>query len=335
MRQRADSQIVFSLFGCTLKWSLQKRPQETLLKDFWPVKLSKGILTFRDLIECLTQSQNDFPFTSFRFRDVVKGEEIESFLSIWGENIFALGVKLKKEDDVKMLRLFLEKTPNLKKFYIDFGSFDVKYNVHLFADSNEFHLPQLHTLRVTGSCEFFCGVISDILKVASNLKCFEKRPLDDDDDADCITAKELATLQLHNKLYCLTDVNLLFKEDLIDFLEKSPQTTKLQLKCFKLSITRIYDNNELCARATEIIKKIFDSTKNSLLKLSIPPLGLLSGLEIPRFKNLQKLFLFHDESYKDDVSSMFPPFFEMAEHFPKLQELSESKTKMDKNLNEK
>lgn len=72
---------------------------------------------------------------------------------------------------------------------------------------------------------------------------------------------------------------------------------------------------------------MLDSSKNSMVELKIPPLGLLSGLVIPKFENLRKLSLLHDESYEDYPGpSMFPPLFEMADHFPNVQELSKSKT---------
>ncbi|KAG4068268.1 hypothetical protein HA402_007788 [Bradysia odoriphaga] len=98
----------------------------------------------------------------------------------------------------------------------------------------------------------------------------------------------------------------------------------LPLKSFELSITWIWDDQQLSARATKIINKIFESSKNSLLKLVIPPLGLLSGLVIPEFENVRILYLSHDESYEDYNSgpAMFPPLFEMAEHFPNLRELT-------------
>lgn len=342
MRQRADIQIAFKFLGSKLSQSIQYRPEQTLLKDCMPLVNALGSRDFSDLVECLKVSKN-FPCTSFRFKDVVKSDDMEIFLSIWGQNIFALGVKIKEADDVQMLRVFLEKAPNLKKLHIDFGSIDLYYKqtsetaaVHLFVDSNnEFQLPKLNTLRVAGSCDYFAGIIADILKVASNLNCFEKSSLDGDDDSECITAKDLAMLQSRNKLHCLKDVNLLFKRELIDLLENSPQITDLQLKSLELSITWIWDDDELSARATKIINKIFDSSKNSLLNLTIPPLGLLSELVIPKFENLRKMCLSHDESYEDYYPgpSMFPPLFEMADHFPNLQELSKSEDllKIDKN----
>lgn len=330
MRKRDDIQIIFKFYGGGLTQFIQRIPKETLLKDFWPMVNEDRSLTLSDLVKCIELS-TDFPFTNFRLKDVVQIADIKSFLSIWGENISSIAVKIEIVDDVEMLRALLQSTPNLKKLHIDFGtiySFTQKTEtaVHLFADSNEFQLLELNTLRVTGSCDYFSGIIADIVKVASNLKCFEKCSLDENGTSQCIDAKELLVMLQSGKLHCLKDVDLLFKKELIDLMENFPQIMDLQLKSFELSITWIWDDVQLRARATKIINKIFDSSKNSLLELKIPPLGLLSGLVIPKFENLRKLLLLHDESYEDDGPSMFPPLFDMAAHFPNLQELSKSET---------
>lgn len=334
MHQRADIKIVFSYFGNQLTRCIQYRPSHTLLKDFWPLVNEDSELTLSDLVECLKLSKN-VPLTNFRFKDVIKNDDhdIESFLSIWGRNITALGVKIEKDDDVKMLRVFLQKTSNLKNLSINFGSIDfyskqpIETAVQLFADSNEIQLPELKVLRVEGSCDYFSRIIADILKRASNLNCYKKCSMDKGDVSEIITAKDLAMLQSLNKLHCLKDFNLLFKKELIELMENFAQIMDLPLKSFELSITWIWDDQQLSARATKIINKIFESSKNSLLKLKIPPLGLLSGLVIPEFENLLELHLMHDESYEDHNPgpAMFPPLFEMADHFPNLLELSKSR----------
>lgn len=331
MRHRADIQIVFKFFGKQLMQAIQY-PPPTLLVDFWRPINEDSSLSFNDMVQCLKQSEN-FPFTSFRFKTAVKVADIAEFLSIWGRSILALGVLVEVPDDVEMLRFALEKTPNLRELYVDFGSIDF-YNDstsvntnRLFDGSNEFQLPALYILRVKGSCGYFSDVLSDILKVAPNLECFEKSSLDKKHCQECIDAKDLAVLQLRNKVHSLKKVNFLFKKELIEFLEKTPEFMDLPFKSIKLSITWIWDDDQLSARAVQIINKIFDSSKSSLEELYIPPVGLLSELVIPEFKNLQKLCLSHDESYEEGPGpSMFPPHFEMIEHFPNLKELSKSIT---------
>lgn len=330
MRQRADIQIVFSYLGGELMQLVQHPPRQTLLKDFLPLVNELHKLSFVDLIDCLKQSIN-FPFTSFRFKDFVEGDAIEELLSIWGQNIYALGVKIETTDDVKMLKTWLEKTPKLKKLHIDFGSIEFRYKVnpviHPLVDSNKSQLPELKVLRVTGSCEYFFSVIVDIVKLASNLNCFEKCALDQNAHCECINAKELAMLHSLNKLHCIKDVSLLFKEKLIDLLETSEQIMDMQLKSIELSITWIWNEDQLSERATKIINKLFDSSKHSLRELTIPPLGLLSGVLIPKFENLQNLYLMHDESYEDyPFPSMFPPLFDIADHFPNVRKLCELET---------
>ncbi|KAG4068384.1 hypothetical protein HA402_007904 [Bradysia odoriphaga] len=126
MHKRADIKIVFSYLGNELTQCIQHRPSQTLLKDFWPLVNEVSELTFSDLVECLKLSKN-VPLANFRFKDVIRDDDIESFLSIWGRNITALGVKIEKDADVKLLRVFLQKTPMLKNLSINFGSIDFYY----------------------------------------------------------------------------------------------------------------------------------------------------------------------------------------------------------------
>lgn len=308
MRQRADFQIVFSL---------------ELMHD-------KSMQRLSDLIDCLERSKH-FPFSSFRFKNLGTNERerdyLERFWTFWGDKIYALDVKIDETNDAELLRvLILEKVPNLKKLGIDFTMdlFD-KSPIHLNVGLKKLKLPKLNALRAFCVFERFSGIVEDILEAAPNLKFFEKRSLDFVRLSEQVTAKELTILHALDKLHCLENVSLMFKEEMITCLEKSPQIMDLQFKSIELPIDWLDQADlQLCTRTTELINKIFDSSRNSLQTLKIPPLGWLPGLIIPKFENLQKLEMSHDEELNtdDEIYCMFPPQFDMTVNFPNLRQLS-------------
>lgn len=336
MRQRADIQIEFSFQSGQLLRSIQHYPHDSLLGSFSTTMSLSKAFGLSDLVGCLKQSKH-FPFSSFRFKDLGTDfrDDFERFLSIWGENIYELTVKIDVATNnaimtAEMLRVLLfEKTPELKRLGIEF-SIDwlfvqnEKSPVRLFTGTDEFKLPKLNELRVQCVFDKFSGIVEDILGAAPNLKLFEKCLLDSR-ILECITAKELAILQSLDKLHCLENVSLMFKEDVVTCLENSPQIMDLQFKSIELPVDWLEQGDQqLCIRATKLISKIFDSSMDSLKTLRIPPLGWLSGLVLPKFKNLQKLILSQDEGESDEeeVYCMFPPLFDMADSFPNLQQLS-------------
>lgn len=236
----------------------------------------------------------------------------------------------KRPSSVEMLRvLFVEKTPKVKRLGIEF-SFDWifgknKKSIHLFAGSSKLELPNINVLRVHGVFDKFSGIVEDILEVTPNLKLFEKCSLDNGRLSESITARELTILHKLNKLHCIERASLMFKEDMINCLQNSPQIMDIQLKRIELTVDWLQQGDvQLSSLATKFINKIFDSSRNSLQILELPPLGWLSGLVLPKFENLQKLVLTHDEEQKDEdeVYCMFPPKFDMADSFPNLQQLS-------------
>lgn len=329
MRQRADIQIVFSLKNGLLMRIIPYISGESLLGS--QLTNMESSMSFSDLITCLEQSEH-FPFSSFRFKDLRTGgnDNLERFWSIWGENIYELAVKIDDANDVRMLRVLLERTPNVRKLGIEFGMDWIhgkhkNHPVHLFVRSNKFELPNLNVLRVSAAFGKFTGVVEDILEAATNLKLFEKCLLHNGRLSESVTANELAILNSLNRLHCLKNLSLMFSEEVVTCLEKSQQILDLKYKSIELPVDWLDQNNDqLCARASKLINKIFDSNKNSLQTLRIPPLGWVPGLVLPKFENLQKLVLKHDEEVEgeDEVYCMFPPLFDMADSFPNLQQLS-------------
>lgn len=314
IRQRADIQITFSSEYARL--------------------MTMDLMSLGDLVGCLEQS-NNFPFSNFRFENLgTKAKvELEPFLSIWGKNIYELVVKMDDEvNNAKMLRFLLfEKMPNLKRLGIEFTfDFDRKSIIRLFPNSNKFELPKLNTLRVSRSFGKHSAIVEDILEATPNLKLFEKCSLDNHRQlSECVTARELNILQSLDKLHCLEHITLMLTEDMISCLEKHPQILNLELGSIELPPDWFrYDRDRLYTRGIKIINKIFDSSKNSLRTLKIPPMGWLEGLVLPKFGNLQTLVLSHDEEDDDDdvvyVYCMFPPLYDMSDNFPNLERLSKS-----------
>lgn len=295
--------------------------------------MTETTMSLNDLVGCLEQSQH-FPLSSFRFKDLGSNgtADFERFLSIWGKNIYELAVKIDADaGNVAMLRdLLLHKVPNLKKLGVEFDFFFDEIDktpVHLFAASNKFELPQLNVLRVHCAFEKYSGIVEDLLEATPNLKLFEKCLLTNGRMIECVTAKELTILRSLDKLHCLKSISLMFKEDLITCLEESPQIMDQQFKMIELPVDWLEQgDHQLSQRATKLINKIFDSSKNSVQRLEIPPLGWLNGLVLPKFENLRILILNHDEEPKDDdddsVYCMFPSLFDMTENFPNLEQLS-------------
>lgn len=332
MHQRGDIELTFSFKDGKFMKCIQHHPQrESLLAKQCPPNIIIGSKGLSDLLLCFQESAY-FPFSSFRFDDLAMfgNEDMKNFLSIYGGNILALAIKLDDpENHVHMLRaLLLEKVPNLMKLEIKFGGeYNYQHNimssVQLFAGSNQFEFPNLKVLCVNRNYEYFRGIVTDILKAASNLHVFGKCSMDRGSKLEeHITASDLTMLQSFNKLHCLKNGDILVSEELIAHWETSPMTLDLQLQHFSLS-SNLDINQLLTPRVTGIINKLLDSSKNTVRKLYCPPLGLLSGLKIPKFEKLQKLYLLHDDS--DDYSyTMFPPLFDFAEHFSNLQELSKA-----------
>lgn len=272
---------------------------------------------FRDLVGCLEKSQN-VPFASFRLKVTDEGDNMDRFLSIWGQNIHELEVDINVPKEIAMLRgLLLGKAPNLRKLHINFDhdwseKQDATLNARLFDDSNVFALPKLNVLRVECMKKSDYGIVADILKVASNLKSFETAC-----DFGYIQVAQLIMLQSLNKLHCLKHVNLLYAKELIGFLEKSPQLVNLQFESIRMSTYYVLQD-------ANFMNKLYWASRNSLLELYISPLGSIPGVELPRFENLKKLTLSHDNGNYGRL--MFPRYFDMTDSFPNLQELGETDT---------
>lgn len=223
--------------------------------------------------------------------------------------------------------LLLEKAANLTELHINFeynwsGKQDVTPVAHLFEEFNEFELPNLNVLRVQDMTKSDYGIVADILKVAVNLNSFENLCQSYDDSSlrpECINVEELTVLQSLNKLHCLKRVNLSYDEIFVGFLEKSPQFVNLPFESIVLSMNRMF--TRYTSQDAEMINKLFCASTNSLLELSITPVGFIPGVELPRFENLKKLTLSHDVN---DGRFMFPRHFDMANNFPSLQELGKT-----------
>lgn len=249
---------------------------------------------------------------------------MERFLSVWGKNIYELGVKIDVPNDIVMLRGFLtEKAPNLRKLHINFvHGLSEKQDIHLFDDLNELQLLKLKVLTVLEMSEKDFGMVGDILRFAPNLNSFDnvyESHYDKSLVTKCFTIKEFALLQSLNKCHCMKRINLSVDEQFIVFVEKSPEFVNLKFESIVLSTNNIFASS----RDAEIINKLFCASRNSLVELHISPLGSIPGVELNKFENVEKLTLSHDVH---DGRWMFPPHFDMTKSFPNLRELSKTDT---------
>lgn len=328
MRKRGDIKLHFAYSDHEFKHKIKHRNCELLVNICHPYS-NFSFKSLTDLAVCLKESK-DFPITSFRFDDLDKfgNEDLRSFLSIWGTNVLALNITLNDPvNNVGILRDLLdEKVPSLKTLTINFKWEQFPSPIELFADSNEFQLPKLQVLCVNSKYGKFRGIIANILKAACNLNklfCFVEKSyqLEDKCVENSITTDDLAMLQSFNKLHCLKNMRIDLSEDLIAFCIKANEKIDLKLDSLAVSLEpSIWKNNQLKSSATAILNQLFHSSKDTIQTLRINPLGSL-GLNIPKFKNLQKLDLFGFSKNESKIIDMFPPLFEMAENFPNLKDL--------------
>lgn len=339
MRRRADVQLYFSARndGCFMRKTkcsyccnqdLLVNVCHGLCKPHWRFSETESL---KKLIACLKKAKH-FPITSFRFDDLDKfgNEDMKSFLTIWGASILALTIPINdKKETVEVLRdLFIKTTlPNLKKLEIKFDWQKDPSTVELFVDTNEVRLPKLQVFCVDIHCRTYPGIIAPILKAAYNLEHFCVSPNEryapfDECVRDSIQTNDLDVVQTLNKFHCLKNLQVDLSTELVDYFASNNIDLKLESLALSLK-SPIGLSDQLKSSAATILNRWFHSSKDALQTLKIKPLGSLgSYLNIPKFDNLQKLHLFVSVWYGSKVEAIFPPLFDMANHFPNLKELS-------------
>lgn len=322
MRQRADIEVRFAFKDQEFMHIIQHRCCKEMLIDGCSEVCITGSKSLTDLVECLAKS-TDFPFTNFRFDNLRNfwNNDMRSFLAIWGSNIVTLNVDTDyQQKDVGLglwRKLLFDRVPNLNKLEIEFygqGVWSVPNSIQSCADLCEFQLPQLEVFCVYCDIED-SGIVENILRAATNLKSFSNGY------ADVPTLEMLLKL---NKLHCLKQLEIEVTEELIGYWAKSPQNMDLKVKNLNLSFeSKILENQQLKSNATSIVNQIFRSSKDVMHTLSIPKLGALAGLVIPKLETLQELHLEYDQEYDQDDQSgpIFPPLFDSAGTFPNVKEL--------------
>lgn len=347
MSGREGIELRFCIDNGQFLQRVQFRNCEMMLVDVCKPIFKCGTKRLTDLVACMSEN---FPYTNFHFDDLENfaQEDMQHFLSIWGNNIQSLVVNMndpiKSVDTLK--ELLFEKVTNLKKLELQFCKNEIYLtfknkmpsSIKLFNDSNKLHLPNLEVLYVDFHYNKFHGIFENIVEAAWNLKRFEiciKCKLNPDfgpstvhDDRivmgdETITAKDLALLESLNKLHCLKNLRLFISRKIIAYFEKSMVAlTKIKLESLNLSLDKsIWGNEQLENGATSIINHVLCSSKDVMETLSIEPLGSLTGLVIPKMKNLKKIDLCGFSQRKTSNNTMFPVLFEMADAFPNVKEL--------------
>lgn len=338
MRQRGDINLKFSFKSGTFMQSVKRRYcEELMVKNDWETYYSTSSKSLADLVACLKKGKQ-FPVTSFRFDDIGNfgNADMNEFLLIWGKSVLALKVII--DDPVKsvaVLRdLLCEKIPNLKKLEIEFRRLgytqqkEIPSSIQLFADSDEFQLPKLEVLYVSQRYKLFRGIIEDIIKAATKLNVFDGFSMDEKviDQGDCfhesnsVTADDLRMLEKRNKLHCLKSLQICITNELIGYwAQASQRMMDLKLKSLTLSVdSSIVKNDQLKASASTIINQLLHSSVTTIQTFTTAPLGLLTGLLIPKLKHLRKLNLCNNHY---NSFTMFPPSFDFAVNFPNVKEL--------------
>lgn len=306
--------------------------EELLVNSFDPYyKYSSKSLA--DLVAFLKKVKH-FPTTSFRFDDLAnfKNKDMISFLTMWGKNILTLRICLNDPAGNSvgiMSELLLDKVPNLKKLEIQFCPNVLKFrdmapsSIQLFADSNELQLSKLEVLTVNSRYRKFRGIVENILQAAGNLKNFDgnltQKSVLPERLGESIAAEDLIMLKSLNKLHCLTNLKIHMSDDLIADWEKSVNSMDLKVQTLALSFDRAVRHNEqLKSGATAIINQLLHSSKTVIRNLTIKPLGLLPGLNVPKLEGLRKLDMWKFSQLT------FPVSLEMADRFPNLVELGKN-----------
>lgn len=231
-RRRADITLNFRFIGGQFIQPVAIRDDVTEMgeKTFkWTTK------TLTDLVALLKNSEH-FPFTSFAFCSLknFENEDMRNFLSVWGENILALNVSLTgPKRNVEILRdLILARIPNLKKLEIQYmrTDFNFWYNFPIYSElfADKVQLPKLEVLIVNSQYMKSRGFLQDLLTAACNLKKFSFNDSIEDGTLNqlrcvqkTITTEEMAWLQSLNKLQCLSNLQICFTEDFINYWPSS------------------------------------------------------------------------------------------------------------------
>ncbi|XP_037027819.1 uncharacterized protein LOC119068331 [Bradysia coprophila] len=346
-QQRTDVELEFRFNKGNFVQTIKCRRCEVLLVNLCKTAYRYGTKNLTNLLACISE---DFPYANFRFDDLEEfaNEDMQKFLSVWGKNIRVLNVNMRDSPiSVSHLReLLFHKVTNLKKLELTFCKDDNVYthmkktpsSFQIVDGSGESKLPHLDVLCVNIRFNKFHSIVANILSAASNLKVFEILKESTSNPyfgADCVhedrivtvdesvSPDDLAMLQLHNKLHCVKKLELFVSEGLIAYWETSVHTMddlKLESLAFALSPT-IWENEQMKRRATSVINQLLRSSKDSLVTLSIEPVGSLPDLVIPKLEKLMNLDLCGFTQREDVNASMFPSSFEMADMFPNVKEL--------------
>lgn len=269
-----------------------------------------------------------FPFTGFRFDSMslplLKG--LSDFLDIWGGNIRFLNVTVSDSSEgvATLLKLLFEKVPNLKGFSLHhelvlfpvINQSSVSSSAPHLANMNQFQLAKLESLHVYDPHEVYGDIVEELLTSSLNLKSFSiiERPL---------LPVHLEMMYKSKKLHCLKDIKIYITEDLITYWKKSRDRFQLPLRSLILLVECIVHlDHQLNSSACEIINQLLHSSRNTMNRLVIGPLGPLKGLVFPRLEALRQLRLHQDLCQKDH--KMLPALFDWAGKFPNLKELGKA-----------
>ncbi|XP_037042724.1 uncharacterized protein LOC119079042 [Bradysia coprophila] len=269
-----------------------------------------------DLVICLNESPL-FPFTSYRFDQLTTDLLVSmiDFIRNWGNRVRSLRVSFSdSRGNVEiLLKMLCGRLPNLKK--LTFGpSSPIPTTISLSFDSHQLRLPKLEVLCIPNdNFRIYGTMVEDILTASSNLKTFLMIE-------QAVSPNDMEILYKSEKLHCLKDLKIVVTEELIAYWKESPDRFELQLRSLSLSFNDIiYLDHELNSSASEIVNRLFHSSRNTLQTLVTQPLGPLIGLVFPKFDRLRQLRLRQELTQKD--YQIFPFSFDWPHKLPNINEL--------------
>lgn len=174
MRSRDDITLIFKFTERKFVQKIHHQHREKLCDSM----LMPGSKTLTDLVDCIIQDPERFPFTSYRFDGLSKlvDGNVNHFLAAFGKQIRSLEVYitnsgLYSDRDELLRKLVSEEAPNLKILKIVFQG---PFNEHpmgprrLAGSTNGLKLPQLEVLCLDSLTD--SKIFEPILIASPNLK---------------------------------------------------------------------------------------------------------------------------------------------------------------------